>query len=114
MMERTAERGAALVDELRNVVVQAEALLEALSADKDEALRELRERVATSIDVAKARLADLEKQASVIAQRASIAAEAYTRENPWTVVGGATALGLILGSIFASSLSADNSADYDE
>jgi ElaB/YqjD/DUF883 family membrane-anchored ribosome-binding protein len=113
MMERTAERGAALVDELRNVVVQAEALLQALSADKDEALRELRERVSTSIDVAKARLADLETQAGAMAQRASIAAEAYTRENPWTVVGGATALGLILGSVFASSFGADDSADNE-
>ena len=37
MMERTAERGAALVDELRNVVIQAEALLQALGEDKDEA-----------------------------------------------------------------------------
>lgn len=116
MMERTAERGAALVDELRNVVVQAEALLEALSADKDEALRELRDRVSTSIDTAKARLADLEQQAGVLAQRASIAAEAYTRENPWTVVGGATAFGLILGSIFASSFGAndDDAMDDDE
>ena len=49
-----------------------------------------------------------------MAQRASIAAEAYTRENPWTVVGGATALGLILGSVFASSLGADDSADNEE
>jgi ElaB/YqjD/DUF883 family membrane-anchored ribosome-binding protein len=111
MMERTAERGAALVDELRNVVVQAEALLQAMNADKDEALRELRDRVATSIDVAKARLADLENQASAMAQRASIAAEAYTRENPWTVVGGAAALGLICGALFAQSLGRDSESD---
>ena len=113
MMERTAERGSALVDELRNVVVQAEALLEALSADKDEALRELRQRVTSSIEMAKARLADLEKQASVVAQRASIAAEAYTRENPWTVVGGASALGLILGGLFAQSLGSDRDTDSE-
>lgn len=112
MMERTAERGAALVDELRNVVVQAEALLEALSADKDEALAELRARVAASVDTAKVRLAEIESQASVAAQRASIAAEAYTRENPWTVVGGATALGLLLGSLFIGLLRS-GSDDYD-
>jgi ElaB/YqjD/DUF883 family membrane-anchored ribosome-binding protein len=107
MMERTAERGAALVDELRNVVVQAEALLEALGADKDEAITMLRERVYTAVDAAKLRLADLEKQAGAVAQRASVAAEAYTRENPWTVLGGATALGLILGSLFTRSLGSD-------
>lgn len=107
MMERTAERGSALVDELRNVVVQAEALLEAVGADKDEAIAALRERVHTAVDAAKVRLADLEKQASVIAQRANVAAEAYTRENPWTVIGGATALGLLLGALFTHTLSSD-------
>ena len=103
-MDRTAERGAALVDELRNVVVQAEALLQAIGQDKDEALTALRERVHSAVDAAKVRLADLEKQASVVAQRASVAAEAYTRENPWTVVGGALALGLVLGAWFAGAL----------
>ena len=107
MMERTAERGAALADELRNVVIQAEALLEAIGQDKDEALNALRERVYSAVGAAKARLADMEKQASVVAQRASVAAEAYTRENPWTVVGGAVALGLVLGAVFTRSLGSD-------
>jgi ElaB/YqjD/DUF883 family membrane-anchored ribosome-binding protein len=106
MMERTAERGAALVDELRNVVIQAEALLEALGQDKDEALDALRERVYSAVDAAKVRLADMETQASAVAQRASVAAEAYTRENPWTVVGGAAALGLVLGALFTRALAA--------
>jgi ElaB/YqjD/DUF883 family membrane-anchored ribosome-binding protein len=111
MMERTAERGAALVDELRNVVVQAQALLEAIGQDKDEALGVLRQRVAGTMDAAKERLADLENQAGVYAQRATVAAEAYTRENPWTVIGGATAFGLILGSVFASALTSDGSEE---
>jgi ElaB/YqjD/DUF883 family membrane-anchored ribosome-binding protein len=107
MMERTAERGAALVDELRNVVTQAEALLQAIGQDKDEALSALRDRVYTAVDAAKARLGDLEEQAGVVAQRASVAAEAFTRENPWTVVGGAVAAGLILGALFTRALSSD-------
>jgi ElaB/YqjD/DUF883 family membrane-anchored ribosome-binding protein len=111
MMERTAERGAALVDELRNVVIQAEALLEAIGQDKDEALTALRERVYSAINAAKTRLADLERQAAVVTQRASVAAEAYTRENPWTVVGGATALGLVLGALFTRVLSPDGGDD---
>jgi ElaB/YqjD/DUF883 family membrane-anchored ribosome-binding protein len=109
MMERTAERSAALVDELRNVVVQAEALLQAVGADKDEAIAVLRERVYSAVDAAKARIADLEKQAGLLAQRASIASEAYVRENPWTVIGGAAALGLVLGAAFTRSVSSDGS-----
>jgi ElaB/YqjD/DUF883 family membrane-anchored ribosome-binding protein len=107
MLERTAERGAALVDELRNVLTQAEALLQALGSDKDEALTVLRDRVHTAVDSAKSRLTELEKQAGEVAQRASVAAEAYTRENPWTVIGGAAALGLILGSLFSHALAPD-------
>ena len=114
MMERTAERSAALVDELRNVVIQAEALLQAISADKDEAIIVLRDRVAGAVSAAKERIADLETQASLVAQRASIATEAYVRENPWTVVGGAAAVGLILGATFTRSLvSSDDGASTD-
>ena len=113
MMERTAERSAALVDELRNVVVQAEALLQAIGADKDEAISVLRERVSSAVAAAKARIADLEKQAGLLAQRASIASEAYVRENPWTVIGGAAALGLVLGAAFTRTLSSGSSADSE-
>ena len=100
MMERTAEQSALLADELRKVVIQAEALLQALAEDKNEAVGVLRERVRTSLDTAKARLADAEAQATAMAQRASANAEAYVRENPWTVAGGALATGLVLGAAF--------------
>jgi ElaB/YqjD/DUF883 family membrane-anchored ribosome-binding protein len=108
MMERTAERGAALVDELRNVVAQAEALLEAIARDKDEALSVLRERMYAALDAAKDHVGALEQEASVAARRASVAAAAFTRENPWTVVGGALALGLTLGSWLTRALRADD------
>jgi ElaB/YqjD/DUF883 family membrane-anchored ribosome-binding protein len=104
MMERTAESGAALANELRNVLAQTEALLAAIRADKGEALGALRERVSTAVDAARDRLAELETQAGSLARRGSVAAEVYTRENPWTVIGGAAALGLILGSLFTRSL----------
>jgi len=111
MMERTAERSAALVDELRNVVIQAEALLQAISEDKDEALGVLRERVYSAMDAAKVRLKALERQAGVIAQRTSVATDVYVRENPWTVIGAAAAVGLLSGALFARRLtsSADRS-----
>lgn len=100
MMERTAEQSALLADELRRVVVQAEALLQALSEDKNEAVGVLKERVRTSLDTAKARLADAEAQATAMARRVSANTEAYVRENPWTVAGGALATGLVLGAAF--------------
>jgi ElaB/YqjD/DUF883 family membrane-anchored ribosome-binding protein len=104
MMERTAQRSAALADELRNVVIQAEALLQALAEDKNEAVGALRERVQSAVAAAKTRLTDVEKQASDMAQRASVASQAYVRENPWTVIGGAVATGLMLGAAFTALL----------
>jgi len=104
MMERTAEQSALLADELRNVVAGAEALLQALSEDKNEAAGEIRQRVRASIDGAKARLAEIEHQAVSMAQRASVTTQAYVRENPWTIAGGALATGLMLGAAFVGSL----------
>jgi ElaB/YqjD/DUF883 family membrane-anchored ribosome-binding protein len=104
MMERTAEQSTLLADELRKVVSQAEALLQALSEDKNDAVGVLKERVRGSLDSAKARLADIEARASHVARRASVTAEAYVRENPWTVAGGALATGLVLGAAFVGCL----------
>jgi ElaB/YqjD/DUF883 family membrane-anchored ribosome-binding protein len=64
MMERAAERTAAMADELANVATQAETLL----------------------------------------KRLSVESQAYVRENPWTVIGGAMATGLLLGAAFIVSL----------
>lgn len=111
MMERTAERSAALAEELRNVVMQAEALLQAIAQDKDEAVEVLRDRVQGAVSTAKTRLADVEKQAAEVAQRASVATQAFVRENPWTVIGGAIATGLVLGAAFIGSL---RSPDLDD
>jgi ElaB/YqjD/DUF883 family membrane-anchored ribosome-binding protein len=104
MMEHTVASSAALAEELRNVVRQAEELLRAVGTDKDEAVEALRARVHAAVDTAKTRLADMEKQAQLASQRASIAAEAYLRERPWTVIGGALAFGLVLGAAFTRSL----------
>jgi ElaB/YqjD/DUF883 family membrane-anchored ribosome-binding protein len=109
MMERTAERSAALADELRNVVVQAEALLHAIAQDKDEAVGVLRERLNGTLTNAKARLGEFERQAGAMAQRASVASQAYVRENPWQVIGGAVATGLLLGAAFVGCLRSPNS-----
>ncbi len=110
MMERTAEQSAALADELRNVVIQAEALLQALAEDKNEAVGVLRERVQSAVAAAKTRLTDMQVQASAAGQRASIATQAYVRENPWTIVGGAIATGLMLGAAFTSCLGSRDEA----
>jgi len=102
MMERTAAQTAALAEELRNVMHQAEKLVAALSEDRDEALIELRERVSLALTEAKKRLGDFEEQARLLKDTAGRAADQFIRENPWTAVGAAAAIGLILGSWLVS------------
>lgn len=101
MLEHTAESSAALADELRNVVNQAEELLRAVGDDSNEAISALRDRVFEAVDTAKTRLTDLEQQAERATKRVSAAAETYIRENPWTTVGIAIGAGLLLGALLA-------------
>jgi ElaB/YqjD/DUF883 family membrane-anchored ribosome-binding protein len=102
MLERTAAQSAALAEELRNVMRQAEKLVVALSEDREEALVELRDRVTVALAEAKKRLAQFEEQARRFKDTAGAAMDVYVRENPWTAVGVGAALGLILGSWLAS------------
>jgi ElaB/YqjD/DUF883 family membrane-anchored ribosome-binding protein len=102
MLERTAAQSAALAEELRNVMRQAEKLVVALSEDREEALVELRDRVTVALADGKKRLAEFEEQARRFKDTAGAAMDVYVRENPWTAVGVGAALGLILGSWLAS------------
>jgi ElaB/YqjD/DUF883 family membrane-anchored ribosome-binding protein len=103
MLERTAAQSAALAEELRNVVRQAEKLILALGEDRDEALSELRERVSVAVGEAKEQLAEFEEQARRLKDSAGAALGVFVKENPWTAVGIGAALGLILGAWVASS-----------
>ena len=102
MLERTAAQSAALAEELRNVVRQAEKLVVALAEDREEALVELREHVSVAVIEAKKRLADFEEQARRFKDSAGAALDTYVQENPWTAVGVSAALGLLLGSWLVS------------
>jgi ElaB/YqjD/DUF883 family membrane-anchored ribosome-binding protein len=102
MLERTAAQSAALAEELRNVVRQAEKLVLAVGEDRDEALAELRERLTVAVEDAKRRLGEFEEQARRFRESAGTVVDEFVTENPWTAVGIGAAIGLILGSWIAS------------
>jgi ElaB/YqjD/DUF883 family membrane-anchored ribosome-binding protein len=102
MLERTAAQSAALAEELRNVVRQAEKLITAIGEDREEALSELRERLSVAVAEARQRLADFEENARRLKDSVGAAVDELVQENPWTAVGIGAALGLILGSWIAS------------
>jgi len=100
-VEQTTDASAVLAEELREIVNQAEALLDAIGNDGDAGLAGLRSRVNESIDAARARLADIEEQANRTSQRVASAAESWVQENPWAAVAIAAGVGLVIGTILA-------------
>jgi ElaB/YqjD/DUF883 family membrane-anchored ribosome-binding protein len=101
MVEQMTDSSTILAEELRQIVNQAEALLNAIGDDGDASLAGLRSRVNESIDAARSRLADIEEQANRASPRAARAAEEWVRENPWVAVAIAAGLGLVIGTILA-------------
>lgn len=99
MPERPGARGADLVSELRDVLIRAAARLESLAGNRDPKVDALRNRVRETLHGTRSHLAKLGKRANDARQRVSIASEVYVREHPWTVVGSAAALGLVVGAV---------------
>lgn len=86
-----------LVSDLKAVISDAEALLEATSAQAGERIQDVRARTQQTLDRARARLEEIEKDALRAVREAADVAEDYVRENPWQSVGVAAGVGLLLG-----------------
>ena len=76
--------------DLRNVVAEAQALLDAAGVDGAAAAAQVHDKVADELDRARETLRELEEDAS-----------RYVRENPWQSLGLAAAVGLLVGLLVA-------------
>ena len=74
------------MEDLRNIVTEAQALLNALGAGGDDAAKQVHEKLAESLDRARSSLEDLEDDAS-----------RYVRDNPWQSLAFAAAIGVLVG-----------------
>lgn len=88
---------AKLVDDLKLVIRDAEALLQATAAQSGEKIEGLRARATESLQSARRRLAAVETEAVREAREAAAAADDYVHANPWQAVGVAAGVGLLLG-----------------
>lgn len=86
-----------LMDDLRAVVSNAEALLEATAHDLSEGAREARRRAAESVEQARASLDDLDGAFTQKARAAAEETNRYVHANPWQSIGVAAAIGVIVG-----------------
>jgi len=86
-----------LVANLRRVISDAEDLLAATAGQTDGKMAELRARAKENLAVARDKLADARAAGRERARQAAAATDEYVRDNPWSSIGAAAAVGLLIG-----------------
>ena len=86
-----------LVSDLRNLVADAEELLKATASQAGDKIGVARQKIEQSLIEGKKALADAEKTLVKKSQEAAELADDYVRDNPWSAVGIAAGVGLVLG-----------------
>lgn len=86
-----------LVQDLKIVVADAEELLRATANQAGERMTAARERIEEHLSRAKVRLAEAEGILIDKTRDAARVADDYVRENPWSAVGIAAGIGLVIG-----------------
>ena len=95
--DSAAEAKDQLAANLRRVISDAEDLLAATTDQTDSKLAELRARAKENLILAREKLADLGAASAERARRAANAADDYVHDNPWSSIGTAAAVGLLVG-----------------
>lgn len=90
-----------LMRDLRMVLEDAEELLRATAGQAGEKVGEARARAEESIRMARAALGEMGDEALERTREAVASADDYVRENPWTAVGIAAGIGLVVGVLLA-------------
>lgn len=101
MNEITTTPSEKLMADLRLVVADAEALLQATAGQAGESAAQMREKVKASLARARTNLAQLEQDAVARAKLAGKAADEYVHENPWRSIGIAAGVGLVIGLLIS-------------
>src|SRR5258706_15722826 len=86
-----------LVADLRNLVADAEELLKATASQAGDKIGVARQKIEQSLVEGKKALADAEKTLVKKSKECAEIADDYVRENPWSAIGIAGAVGLALG-----------------
>lgn len=92
-----------LVGDLRTLISDAEELLKATTSQAGEKVTAARQRIEQSLIEGKKALADAEKALVKKSKEYADVADDYVRENPWSAVGVAAGVGLILGLLIRRS-----------
>jgi ElaB/YqjD/DUF883 family membrane-anchored ribosome-binding protein len=92
-----------LVGDLKTLIGDAEELLKATTSQAGEKVSAARQKIEQSLIEGKKALADAEKVVIKKSKECAEIADDYVRENPWSAVGIAAAVGLVLGLLIHRS-----------
>jgi ElaB/YqjD/DUF883 family membrane-anchored ribosome-binding protein len=92
-----------LVSDLKTLVSDAEELLKATASQAGEKVATARQKIEQSLIEGKKALADTEKVLVKKSRECAEIADDYVRENPWSAVGIAAGVGLVLGLLIRRS-----------
>lgn len=88
-----------VVSDIKAAIADAEDMLHATADQVGGKVADLRARIQERLKGAKARLAEAEDVLVAKTRAAAKATDAYVHESPWTAVGVAAAVGLLVGLI---------------
>lgn len=96
-MERMKMSSNQLVQDLKAVVGDAEALMHATTGDVSERAVKARTRAEESLRHARTRIVEVERQVLAQAKAAARATDGYVHENPWPSLGVAAGVAFVAG-----------------
>jgi len=97
MTDMTSVQKDKLMGDLRVVITDAEELLRMTADQAGESAADIRSRVQTRMNQAKADLLHLQEAAVAKAKAAGHATDEFVHENPWKSIGVAAGIGLVMG-----------------
>lgn len=86
-----------LMTDFKEVVADAEALLQATANQGGEKVAQVRAKAEESLKVVKARIEDAQAALLARSREAAKATDVYVHENPWKAIGIAAGVGLVVG-----------------
>jgi len=96
-MDGEASSKERLVGDLKNLVTDAEELLRATASQAGDKIGLARQKIEQSLIEGEKALADAERTIVEKSKEAADIADDYVRENPWSAIGIAAGVGLVLG-----------------
>ena len=104
-MRNTMENGRdELLSDFNQVVSETQGLLDSMKSATSEKTAQLRASLEKNLEATRKRLTELQSTATERATAAARATDDYVRESPWTAVGVAAGVGVLVGLLLSMSM----------